>query len=361
LLPNPAIADGNESWVGERIMTKKAGLRIGHTNPVGWQVYVGELTDMVYTVLDEKDGWLYVRQGGVEGWFAKDQAVLLGEAVSYFADRIRIDNKDALAFAHRGRARKEQGEFEKALRDLNEAIRLNPNNAAWFRARGSVYDELQEYDRAMRDYSEAIRLAPGDALAFNDRGIARKAGKEYDLAIRDYSDAIRLDPRWADAYFNRGNAYKAKKEYDPAIRDYGDAIRLDPQWTDAYFNRANAHKARKAYRQAASDFGDVIRIDPKDADALSSLAWLLATCPEASVRDGRKSVEYASKACELTSWKAPYFLAVLGAAWAELGDFQEAIKWQRKALEFAQYERQAGDEARLRLKLFEDRRPCRDE
>src|SRR5207245_244869 len=118
-----------------------------------------------------------------------------------------------------------------------------------------------------------------------------------------YGVAINLDPRSSDAYFNRGNAFKAKKEYDRAVTDYSQAIRLDPSWADAYFNRANAHRARKAYADAVRDFREVIRLDPKDEDAFSSLAWLLATCPEEALHDGKRAVEYATKACELTSWK----------------------------------------------------------
>ena len=360
-LPPSALADDNASWAGERVMTRTAGVRIGHTDDFGRHVFVAELTDVVYTVLGEQDGWLQVRHRGIEDWFQKAQAVLLDDAIAYFSQRLRANNRDAFALAHRGRAWKEEGELERALEDLNAAIRLDPYASAWLRNRGMVYKELQELDRAIRDFGEAIRFDPQDALSYNNRGIAYKVKNEYDKAISDYSEAIRLDPQWSAAYFNRGNAQKAKREYDKAVKDYSEAIRLDPQWSDAYFNRANAHKARKAYDQAARDYAEVIRLDPEDADAYSSLAWLLATCPEGRVRDGRRAVEYATRACELTSWEASYFLAALGAAYAEVGKFDEAIKWQERALESRQYDREEGEAARHRLKLFEDRKPYRED
>ena len=367
-LPAAALAEDNGSWVGTRIMTRTPGVMIGHSEWISRlffsrQVYVAdaELTDMVYTVLHEQDGWLHVRHRGVEGWLPKEQAVLVQDATAYFTQRIRANGEDAFALAHRGRAWKEEGESERALQDLNEAIRLNPSTAAWFSTRGMVYEALQEYDQAIRDYSEALRLDPSDARNYNNRGIAYKAKKAYDQAIGDYSTAIRLDPSLSDAYFGRGNAYKAKKQYDQAVSDYSQAIRLDPQWPDPYFNRALAHQAVRGYEQAAGDYREVIRLDPKDADACSNLAWLLATCPEGRIRDGSRAVEYATKACELTSWQASYHLASLSVACAEIGKFEEAIKWQRKALESSQYEREEGKEARRRIQLFEEGRPYREE
>jgi tetratricopeptide (TPR) repeat protein len=244
---------------------------------------------------------------------------------------------------------------------LDEAIRLDPFSSAWFSNRGLVYDELQEYDLAIRDYSEALRRDPRDPSTYHNRGRAYKAKKDYEPAIRDYGVAISLDPTWSDAYFNRANVYKAKREYERAINDYSDAIRLEPDSPDAYFNRAQAHKARKAYYQAASDYSEVLRLDPKDADAYSSLAWLLATCADEHVRDGKKAVEYATKACELTSWKASYFLATLGAAYAEMRRFEDAIQWQQRALQSLQYEKAEGEMARQRIRLYEERKPCREE
>jgi len=207
----------------------------------------------------------------------------------------------------------------------------------------------------------AIRLEPKNALNYLQRGIVYKTLKEYGKAIADHTEAIRLDPKSSTAFFNRGNACKAQKDYEKAIADYGDAIRLEADHTAAYFNRSNAHKARKDYAQAVRDMNEVIRLDPQDADAYSNLAWTLATCPDAKVRDGKKAVEHATKACESTAWKAPYFLAVLAAAHAEAGDFKQAIQRQKQALEFSRYERDEGEKARQRLKLFDEGKPYREE
>jgi hypothetical protein len=78
-------------------------------------------------------------------------------------------------------------------------------------------------------------------------------------------------------------------------------------------------------------------------------------------RDGRKAVELAKKACELTEWKDAAVLATLAAAYAEAGQFDEAVKWQKKALEDKDFAASDGEKERTRLKLFEARKPYREE
>jgi tetratricopeptide (TPR) repeat protein len=374
------------SWVGKRIILRRDGIRIGHSDGNGKPVYVRDLTDMVYRVLDEADGWLRVRQGGAEDWFDKDNAVLLEDAIPYFTDRLRTNGRDAVAYAHRGRAWQEKDELDRALEDYDNAIRTAteevdpprygplglrrlfgvrvptyPLQASWFRSRAVVYDIKGEPDKAIREFTEAVRLNPGDALTYLDRGITYKGLKDYDKAIADFAEAIRLDPQWASAYFSRANVFKARKDYDKALTDYDAAIRLDPKDPDAYFNRASTYRAMKQYAKAAADWSEVIRLDAEDAEAHDRLGWLLATCPDGKVRDGQRAVDHAGTASELTDGKSANYLATLAAAFAEIGRFDLAVKWQTRALDSPQYEREEGPSARQRLQLFENRKPYRED
>src|SRR5207248_1855080 len=95
--------------------------------------------------------------------------------------------------------------------------------------------------------------------------------------------------------------------------------------------------------------------DPFGSYYFTALALFQAGCPDAKFRDGKKALQNAEKAYELT--KGPAEMAARAAAHAELGQFDKAVEWQTKALESAAAEEK--DLYRARLKLYQDRKPYR--
>jgi HEAT repeat protein len=126
--------------------------------------------------------------------------------------------------------------------------------------------------------------------------------------------------------------------------------------------QANAAAAlrRVDFDWAAKDLEDAATKNPKDAQALNDLAWFLATCPEAKFRDGKKAVENAKKACEMSGFKNEYYLDTLAAAHAENKSFDEAVRWQTKVVEALVGPEELGP-AKSRLKLYQQAKPYRDE
>jgi tetratricopeptide (TPR) repeat protein len=200
---------------------------------------------------------------------------------------------------------------------------------------------------------------PQTALEFTARAGDWLHAKLYDKAIADCNLAIALgchDPR---ARIYRGLARREKKEYDQAIADYDEAIQLDAQSDFAYIARSAAWSAKLEYHKAEADLAQAERLAPESPVTCNARAWMWATCPDAKYRDGRKSVEAATKACELTDWDEAGIIDTLAAGYAETGDFASAVKWQNRAIEL---EKDAKDKAEFvdRLKLYEQKTPYRD-
>jgi tetratricopeptide (TPR) repeat protein len=281
------------------------------------------------------------------------------KAIADYSEVIRHDPQVFPAYFGRAAVQGEKGEIDKAIADLSTAIGLDPRLPHTYLARAAAWKHKGENDKAVADLSEAIKLDRRNAHAYHSRGVIFSAQKQYEKAINDYSEAIRLDPTKAVGYCDRGFAWKAQKEFDNAIADYTEAIRLDPRDSDAYCGRGWAWHEKKDYARALSDFSQALRIDPRDACALDGRAWIWSTCPDATERDGKKAVEVAIEACELTRWKEAYCLETLAAAHAETGDFASAVKWQTKAIEL-EADPKEKDEYRARLKLFQDKKPFRE-
>jgi tetratricopeptide (TPR) repeat protein len=119
---------------------------------------------------------------------------------------------------------------------------------------------------------------------------------------------------------------------------------------------------KKNYAAAVSHFGKAFQANPRMFSAGNNLAWILATCPDEKVRDGRRAVEVAKNICAATEYKDHRYYGTLAAAYAENGDFKNAISITKKEIEMAEAR---DDQKSLRslnaqLKQFADQKPIRE-
>jgi tetratricopeptide (TPR) repeat protein len=220
------------------------------------------------------------------------------------------------------------------------------------------------YDSIIGFCTEAIQRDPNNAKNYFNRGTIYMLKDEADPAIADFSDAIRLDPQNAKYYYYRGSAHGTKgekannpAEYDLAIADFSQAITYDARDAQAYYGRGATYAERYEYEKAIADYGQAIQLDPGNEEAYNNYAWVLATCPKPGLRDGKKAVEYATRACELSQWKECASLDTLAAAYAEAGDFDNAVKWENQCLQAPNLTDAIATDAKTRLALYQSHKP----
>ena len=107
-----------------------------------------------------------------------------------------------------------------------------------------------------------------------------------------------------------------------------------------------------------ADYEATLKEGSPTAETYNELAWLRATCLDEKYRNGKQAVEYATKACELSAWKAANDLDTLAAAYAEAGNFDKAVEWQQKGMKLAPADQKADFESRL--KLYQEQKPYRE-
>jgi tetratricopeptide (TPR) repeat protein len=218
-------------------------------------------------------------------------------------------------------------------------------------------DEAPAYYAEIIDHENDAKKA---AQAYRNRAVVWHQKGELDLEIADYTERLRLDPD-SLTYNNRGIAWTKKRDYDRAIADFNSAIRLDPGHVRAWDNRGIAWNGKKVFDRAMQNYNQAIQLDPNFASAHNNAAWLLATCPDQQYRDGRRAVELATKACDLTVWTNASSCGTLAAAYAEAGDFDAAIKYQIQAIELNPNNPAFVRAANLRLARYREHKPYRDE
>jgi tetratricopeptide (TPR) repeat protein len=162
----------------------------------------------------------------------------------------------------------------------------------------------------------------------------------------------------AAAYRRRGALHLDRGEYDRAVADFTQALGQEPTSAEAHAQRGLAHYQLGRYAAAVADYERAIGLDPEALLAHNNLAWLLATCPDGGIRDGRRAVEHATRACELCGFAEWYCLGTLAAAHAEAGDFEEARDFAKQSLRRAPEAERPGCQERLRL--YKEQRPYRE-
>jgi tetratricopeptide (TPR) repeat protein len=214
-------------------------------------------------------------------------------------------------YNNRGTAYDDKGDYDRAIKDFNEAIHLDPNAERAYYGRGYAYKKKGDYDRAIQDFNEAIHLNPNLERAYYDRGNAYIDKDDYDRAIQEFDEAIRLNPKDANAYNNRGVAYLTKNDYDRAIQDYNQAIRLMSNDTTAYVNRGDAYFAQSNLTAAIADYEHTISAAPSSRTAVYAVLMLHVIMKRQDHDDAQQLARVAA-AVDLSKWPGPVLKLDLG-------------------------------------------------
>jgi tetratricopeptide (TPR) repeat protein len=247
----------------------------------------------------------------------------------------------------------------RVLQDKGEVLLLAENGKEVVVSKNDMILQSE----AVAYYSELLDKNPNDAMAFAFRGWANKQKKSLDAAIKDYDRAVELAPNQCAWRNNRALIHIEKKDYDKAIEEYDASIRIFPQYGLAYRNRANCWLKKKDYAKAKADLEKAIDLAPDIPYPYMMLARLCATCPDEKFRDGQKALEMVTKAEDRMKTLNGSLLDTLAAVRAEIGEFQQAAKYQEMAFTDPYFapDKEKADEARKRLQLYRENKPYRDE
>ena len=251
------------------------------------------------------------------GWAAFIQTSYWRNSETLWTHTLAVTSNNDVAHNNLGYLCADRGELDKAISHFETALRIRSSKRDPHYSVGSAF----------------VQVNLADALS-------RKG--QPDEAIVHYEEAIKSQPNYADAYYNRGNILFAEGRVEEAMADWEKTLQIRPNDADAHTCLGNALLRRGSLKEAVAQYENAIALAPEDPHSRINIAWVFATAPDASIRDGIKAVEFAQQAMELSGGNDPKFLRTLAAAYAESGRFSEAITTAKQAIMTATMQGKAG-------------------
>jgi tetratricopeptide (TPR) repeat protein len=264
--------------------------------------------------------------------FKKDR---VDEAITQYQKVLQLHPDSADTHNDLGNALLQEGKVDEAIIHYEKALQINSDFAKAQNNLGNALLQKGRVDEAIAQYQTALQIKPGFAEARYDLGNALLQKGKVDEAIAQYQTVLQIKPDFAEAHNNLGHALCQKGSVDEGINHYQKALLIKPDYADAHYNLGVILFQNGRADEAIAHYQKALQINPDKVEVLNNLAFLLATCPDARIRNGVQAVQYAEQACELTHYGVSIIVGTLAAAYAEAGRYDDAIAAAQKACALA--------------------------
>jgi spermidine synthase len=272
-----------------------------------------------------------------------DQSVALkndSQALELYQKAIQLDSRHAPAYIGISAIHLRNKNADAAIALLRDLLKIEPENLDGLRALATAQMTRGQRQEAVELWKKVVELDPKDFKSLMQLSQIQLSEQKHAEAVATLARAHELQPDNVEVIAALGNEQMLLKNYTEAVKHFKEALRLRPI-------SAAAIKASKNQTNTPIIWAN-------------NLAWLLATAPEAELRNGEEAVYWAKQACEATNYK-PEFVDTLAAAYAEAGNFDEAVRFCQQFLDQSQFMKPEMIQAvKQRLKLYQTRQPYRE-
>ena len=318
----------------------------------------------VWWVADEASRWgapprvVWVPAVGVLavcGVLTRFQTLLWADTETLFRYTLTVTHENSVAHAALGLALARCGRLDDALAEYRKALEIRPDDMEIHNDVGNLLTSCGQFDEAIAHFRAVLKTKPDYAEVHYNLGSALLRKGQIDEAASHFRDALATKPDLAEAHCNLGIALAKRGQFDEAISHYQQALAIKPDSAALHDNLDIARDRREGILKDLAERRELLRTRPNDVALLNDTAWVLATNPNASIRNGTEAVGLAQHAVKLTDGKESSFLDTLAAAYAEAGRFSEAAKTAEQALALAasQNNTSLADALRSRIKLYQ--------
>lgn len=241
-------------------------------------------------------------------------------------------------------------------------LRVTKNNYMAHHDLGVALRERDRLDEALLQFQAALSIKENPLSHFEASRVFELQQKT-NSAIAELEASIRQAPRWPRAREQLALLLAQNGNADGALKHYAELLEAFPNRGDIHIRMALLLAANGHFSEAIQHYRDALHVNPNDLITLNNLAWLLCTNPDPLLRNGTEAAELATRACTLTSWQDPLFIATLAAAQAELGNYQQAtgLATQARSIAMAAGQKDAAAQYENLRNVVAAGKPFRDE
>ena len=243
------------------------------------------------------------------------------EAITYYKRALQIRPDYAEAYYNLGTVLALKSDFPEAISNFEKALEIRPYYADAHYNLGIALTNKGDFQGAISHLKKALDIKPNLAEADYNLGIAFYQSGNVDDAIIQWQKALEIQPNYVEAHFYLGIALVQQGNLDEAIAHYRKALEITPYNAQIYTNLGTTLLQKKEFASACENFSKAVELAPNDLQPRNDLAWVLATCANASDRDGTRAVDLIETAAQSYGDKFPALLRTLAAAYAEAGAF----------------------------------------
>jgi protein O-mannosyl-transferase len=305
---------------------------------------IGVFIMLAWEIPERLEAWRYSRAVLITGasfalaacaFATREQLSHWQDSERLFGHALAVCPANYIALDNYGRALLKKGKLPEAVQAFTAAVELRPDLDASRCGLGSALMEQGKYEEATAQFTRVLDLQPDNVPARSQLGMVLGRQGKVAEAVEAFTRVLRLCPDDAAAHNNLGNVLALQGKHEEAVRQFEEVVRLEPDHAGAHNNLALSCRKLGRFGEAIAHYRQSLLLQPTSLQALNNLAWLLATCPDARFRNGTEAVALASRACELTHYESPVPLATLATAYAEAGQFAEAVAYAERARDLA--------------------------
>ncbi len=220
---------------------------------------------------------------------------------------------------------------------------------------------IPEFVNIRPEQFREIRQEFADYYTYYRIGVGYEQRHEYTKAIEEFHRALADEPNHPESLYLLASCLARLDRPREALPYARQAAALAPNSPAVHGLLGGLLSSIGRYGEALAHLEAAYAVNPGDVTIVNNLAWLLATSPEAAQRDGPRAVRLAEWACKTTSYKSPPLLDSLAAAYAQIGQFDQAIRTTEQAIEIVRNNPKASTATlESRLKLYRAGRPYRE-